>query len=515
MILDQLPRKISLLDATLIVVGVVIGSGIFLLPSVIARSVPSATAIMAIWIVTGLVSLLGAFAYAELGAMMPATGGQYVFLREAYGPACAFLSAWVFVFAAVPGGIAFLSRGFSIYLAQFIPLSPVAGNMVAAGLIIVLSAINYIGVREGTWTQRIFGSLKILGLILLIGAAVFSSPGGPVTAPAPQAFSYHGIGVAVAACLLAYNGWSFVSFVAGEVTHPERNIPRSLVLGMALVIFLYMGANLAYMHVLSLPEIAVSERVGATVMQRITGPAGARLLSVLILCSIVGAINGNILTGARIPFAQARDGLFFARFGHIHSRFQTPSFAIAVQCGWSRVLLLSGSFEALYRVHHSFGLALLHTYVGAVGCCAANFPMRSDRTGCGVILRHFGSSSRLLYGLSPTPLVDQPKPSLAAILIAGAGIPFYIVRTRTMRRLPKAAMLPPENRSNASLRSRCRTPAGPESAASPQHRDASLPPRFIDKWRARSNTPQDRYRRKPRPSAGPKRAPPRCSIHAE
>lgn len=436
--MDQLPRKISLLDATLIVVGVVIGSGIFLLPSVIARSVPSATAIMAIWIVTGLVSLLGAFAYAELGAMMPATGGQYVFLREAYGPACAFLSAWVFVFAAVPGGIAFLSRGFSIYLAQFIPLSPVAGNMVAAGLIIVLSAINYIGVREGTWTQRIFGSLKILGLILLIGAAVFSSPGGPVTAPAPQAFSYHGIGVAVAACLLAYNGWSFVSFVAGEVTHPERNIPRSLVLGMALVIFLYMGANLAYMHVLSLPEIAVSERVGATVMQRITGPAGARLLSVLILCSIVGAINGNILTGARIPFAQARDGLFFARFGHIHSRFQTPSFAIAVQCGWSLVVLLSGSFEAL-TAYTILSAWLFYTLtVGAVAVLRRKLPDAKRP------YRMWGYPATLWIFLAASvwfiadAVIGQPGPSLAAILIAGAGIPFYIVRTRTMRRLPQS-----------------------------------------------------------------------------
>src|SRR5450755_1209595 len=152
---DELPRKLGRLDATLIVVGVVIGSGVFLLPSLIARNVASGLVIMAIWIITGLVSLLGAFAYAELGAMMPATGGQYVFLREAYGPACAFLSAWVFVLAAVPGAIAFLSRGFSIYLGQFIPLSPLRANLVSVALIIVLSGVNYIGVREGAWAQRI------------------------------------------------------------------------------------------------------------------------------------------------------------------------------------------------------------------------------------------------------------------------------------------------------------------------------------------------------------------------
>src|SRR4051812_46837867 len=188
---------------------------------------------MAIWIATGFVSLLGAFAYAELGAMMPATGGQYVSLREAYGPACAFLSAWVFAFAAVPGAIAFLSRGFSIYLAQFISLSPTSAEFVSAGVIVVLSGINYLGIREGAWTQRIFGSLKILGLILLIAAAVFMAPpaGGK---PEATAFTYRGIGIAVSACLMAYNGWSFVSFVAGEVKNPERNIPRSLVVGMAI-----------------------------------------------------------------------------------------------------------------------------------------------------------------------------------------------------------------------------------------------------------------------------------------
>jgi APA family basic amino acid/polyamine antiporter len=436
--LDQLPRKIGLLDATLIVVGVVIGSGIFLLPSVIARNVPSASAIMAIWIITGLVSLLGAFAYAELGAMMPATGGQYVFLREAYGPACAFLSAWVFVFAAVPGGIAFLSRGFSIYLGQFIPLSPIRGDLISAAVVIVLSGINYIGVREGAWTQRIFGSLKIIGLFLLIGSAVFSSPGTAI-ATQPHEFSYHGIGVAVAACLLAYNGWSFVSFVAGEVTHPERNLPRSLVLGMALVIFLYLGANLAYMHVLTLTEIAATERVGATVMERITGPAGARLLSVLILCSIVGAINGNILTGARISFAQARDGLFFARFGRIHPRFKTPSFAIAVQCAWTLVVLLSGSFEAL-TAYTILSAWLFYTLtVGAVAVLRRklpNAPRPYRMWGYPATLWIFLASSGWFIA---DAVVGQPRPSFAAILIAAAGVPFYLIRTRLLRRLPEGS----------------------------------------------------------------------------
>ena len=430
--MEQLPRKLNFIDATLIVVGVVIGSGIFLLPSLIARNVPNERAIMAIWIATGIVSLLGAFAYAELGAMMPATGGQYVFLREAYGPACAFLSAWVFVFAAVPGAIAFLARGFSIYLGQFFTLTPLNANLASAALILVLSSINYIGVREGAWTQRIFGTLKIAGLVLLIVAALFAHPNAGGAAQ-PVEFSYHGIGIAVSACLMAYNGWSFVSFVAGEVKHPERNIPRSLVIGMLIVMFLYLGANLAYMHVLTVPEIAATGRVGATVMERITGAAGARLLSALVLCSIVGAINGNIMTGARIPFAQARDGLFFARFGHIHPSFKTPSFAIAVQCAWSLVLLFSGSFEALssYTI-----LSAWLFYVLTVNAVAV---LRRKRPDAHRPYRMWGYPATLWLFLAASAwfiadaVFGRPGPSFAALLITAAGIPFYLIWTRPLK----------------------------------------------------------------------------------
>jgi len=396
---------------------------------------------MAIWIVTGVISFLGAFAYAELGAMMPATGGQYVFLREAYGPACAFLSAWVFVFAAVPGAIAFLSRGFSIYLGQFIALSPFQADLVSAGLIIVLSSINHIGVREGAWTQRIFGSLKIAGLILLIGGAIFTSPAAAASAGSalPRELNYHGIGIAVSACLMAYNGWSFVSFVAGEVKQPERNIPRSLVVGMLIVMFLYLGANLAYMHVLTVPEIAASDRVGATVMEKIAGQAGARLLSLLVLCSIMGAINGNIMTGARIPFAQARDGLFFARFGRVHPRFLTPSFAIAVQCCWSLIVLLSGSFEALSSY------TILSAWLFYVLTVAGVAVLRRSRPGAPRPYRMWGYPATLWIFLAASAwfiadsVVGQPGPSLAALVITGAGVPFYLIWARRASRLGESA----------------------------------------------------------------------------
>src|SRR2546423_1662125 len=168
--MKQLPRKLGLLDATLIVIGIVIGSGIFLLPNVIARNLPSGPAIIAVWIVSGVLSYFGAEAYAELGAMMPATGGKYVYLREAYGRWCAFVCGWVFVLAVVPGGIAFLAVGLSIYLDHFVRLAPASRTIVSLALVAILSAFNYIGVREGAWIQRIFTSLKILGLGVVIGS---------------------------------------------------------------------------------------------------------------------------------------------------------------------------------------------------------------------------------------------------------------------------------------------------------------------------------------------------------
>jgi APA family basic amino acid/polyamine antiporter len=345
----ELPRKLGWLDATLIIVGIVIGSGIFLLPNLIARSLPSAGAILSAWVISGVLSYFGALAYAELGAMMPATGGQYVYLREAYGPLCAFVSAWTFTLAVLAGGTAWLAVTFSIYAGHFVRLTPLAAKAVSLALIAVLSAVNYIGVRESAWVQRIFTSLKIAGLLLLIGAAFFAARSGPpVPAAAGPPFSFASFGVAMTACLMAYNGWTYISFVAGEVTRPHRNLHRSLVAGMAVVMALYVLANVAYLKVLTVPEIAATERVGALLARRTMGPIGASLVSATVLLSIVGAVNGCVLTSARVPFAQARDGLFFRRFGEVHPRFQTPAFAIVVQGLWAAVLVLSGTYETLF-----------------------------------------------------------------------------------------------------------------------------------------------------------------------
>jgi len=441
--MDQLPRRLGLIDATLIVIGVVIGSGIFLLPNVIARRLPSGPAMLAVWVVAGVLSYFGALAYAELGAMMPATGGQYVYLREAFGPGCAFVSGWVFLLAVIPGGMSFVAVGFSIYLDHFIPLSPVMRTVVSLALLAVLGAANYVGVKEGAWIQRIFTSLKIAGLLLLIGAAVFarhvmplpdgrgSLGGGP--AGGGPVLSYSGIGFALTACLMAYNGWSYVSFVAGEIKNPQRNLPRAMALGMAGVIALYVAANVAYLNVMTVPEIAATERVGAAVAARTMGPAGASVLSVVVLLSIVGAINGNILTGARIPFAQARDGLFFASFGRIDPRFETPALGIVFLTVWTGLLVVTGSYETL------FAYAMLSSWIVYTLGVAAVWVLRRKAPDAPRPYKMLGYPYTMWAFLIVSAwymvdaMVNQPGPSVMAFVVSGAGIPFYVYWRRKGR----------------------------------------------------------------------------------
>ena len=438
--MEQLARKLGLLDTTLIVVGIVIGAGIFLLPNVIASSLPSATAIVAVWVAAGVLSYFGALAYAELGAMIPATGGQYVYLREAFGGACGFLGGWVNMLAVVPGGTAFLAVGFSIYLDHFTPLSPAMRRVVSVALVMVLSAANYIGVQEGAWIQRIFTSWKIAGLALLIGAAALA----PHRAAAPHAvtrlISYNGIGVALSACLMAYNGWSYVSFVAGEVKDPQRNLPRALALGMLAVMVLYVGANIAYLNVMTVPEIAATERVGDVVAERTMGPAGAAVLSAVVLLSVIGAINGSILTVARIPFAQAQDGLFFARFGRVHPRFGTPGLAIVAQAIWSAGLILTGSYEAL------FSYSIFSAWIFYTLSVLAVWVLRRKMPEAPRPYRMWGYPYTMWAFVIVSvwymadALVNQPGPSLIALVIAAAGIPFYLRWRGTARPIKRNSL---------------------------------------------------------------------------
>jgi APA family basic amino acid/polyamine antiporter len=430
----ELPRKLGLFDSTSIVIGTMVGSAIFLVPSSIAQSLPSAPMILSIWVIAGVLSLLGALAYAELGAMMPATGGQYVFLRESFGPMGGFLCGWSFFLAARSGGIAVVAVGFSIYLSYFLPLTPVLAKVVSCGLILFLSWVNYRGIRVGATVQNVFTSLKVLGLALLIGSA-FLSP-AHAASPAPsEPFSMNHFGVAMIAGLWAYNGWFAISLVAGEVRNPQRNLPLSLMLGVTAVIAIYLLANLGYMRVFTIPELAATERVASATAQLTMGHVGAVLVSLTILISMFGTTNGNIMTASRLYFAQARDGLFFETFGYVHPRFETPAVSILGQAIWSSLLALSGSYEVLFS-YSTFTFWIFYAMTVA---------------GVMILRRKYPTMERpyKMWGYPVTPvifvavaawfvantLVSRPGPSLIGLGMIASGVPaYYAWRWRELRK---------------------------------------------------------------------------------
>jgi len=273
----ELPRRLGLLDSAAIVVGTIIGSGIFVVPNLVARSLPSEPWILAAWVFTGVLSFFGALAYAELGAMMPATGGQYVFLREAYGPLFGFLCGWTNFFIVISAAIAWLSITFATYVAYFVPLTPLLSKTIAVGLIATVTLVNYRGVVAAAAVQKTFTVMKVLGLAVLVGAAFLGERhhvASAVGSPSAPVVTLSGFGVAMIACLLSYDGWVALSFVAGEVKNPKQTLPLALALGLALAIVIYVLANVAYLRVLSPSEIAATPHVGALVAERSLGPAG-------------------------------------------------------------------------------------------------------------------------------------------------------------------------------------------------------------------------------------------------
>ena len=427
----ELPRKLGLVDATAILIGTVIGSAIFLVPNAVARSLPSAGLILLVWSMTGVLTFFGALAYAELGAMIPATGGQYVYLREAYGPLVGFLSGWASFLVMQSGGIATLAAGFSIYLSYFVPLSPVAGKLASVLLIAVLTAVNYRGVRLGAGVQRVFTFLKLAGLTVIVVSA-FLSPRHVETAATPglTGFSWSQFGVAMIACLWAYEGWNCVSFVAGEVKRPERNLLLALSLGTAALIAIYLAANVAYMRVLSVPTLATTDRVAARVAEITMGSIGGTLVSLTILLSIIGASNGAILTFARAYFAQARDGLFFRAVGNVHPRFETPHVAIVVQGVWAAVLAISGSYELLfsYVVFAAwifYGLAVLGVVV--LRRKAPDLPRPYKMWGYPVTPIAFAA---VAFWFVINTIITTPVSSLIGLAIVAAGVPVYYIWRR-------------------------------------------------------------------------------------
>ena len=362
----ELARDLGLSHAGAVVVGTIIGSGIFLVPSEMMQAVGSARVVYLAWVVGGLLSFFGALTYAELGAMKPQAGGEYVYVRDAYGPLAGFLYAWTWFLIAKPASIATITTGlvriletfpvFSFFSHACIshPFTVNYGQVVAIGATVLVSWLNYIGVRRAGEFQFLFTLLKV-AIILGIVAVGFSYSGGTwanfATEFAGAKGGVAGFFAALVAALWAYDGWNDLNMVAGEIRDPQRNIPLSLIWGVATVGALYILVNAAVQYVLPAAAVAASERPASDAVALVLGRAGASLVSAGMAVSMLVTLNGTILSGARVPFAMARDGYFFKTIAEVHPRFRTPWVAIVVQCGLAIVLLLlGGSFRQFFSL---------------------------------------------------------------------------------------------------------------------------------------------------------------------
>jgi APA family basic amino acid/polyamine antiporter len=422
----ELPRQLRLVDAVAIVAGTIIGSGIFLVPNLVARNLSTAPLILGAWIFTGVLSFFGALAYAELGAMYPSTGGQYVYLREIYGPLWAFLCGWAYFFVILSASVAWLGVVFANYLGYFIPLTPALAKCAATALIVAVTLVNYRGVALGANVQKLFTAIKLGGLLTLIVSAFFFS-GAKAAAASPEPFKLSHFGIAMIACVLSYDGWVAVTCVAGEIKNPKRNLLLALVFGLGIVIVVYLLANAAYLRVLSIPDIARADRVGALVAERTMGRAGGTFLAAVILISITGSMNGWIMTAPRIFFAQARDGMFLPIFGRIHPRYQTPYVSIVLFGAWSVLLTLTGTYEtlasyAMYAAWIFYGLTASGVIV-----------LRLRQPDMARPYRMWGYPTTLLLFIAVAisfvlnTLIATPGPAIAGTLLIAAGAPVYFI----------------------------------------------------------------------------------------
>ena len=358
---DGLTRELGLLDATMINAGTMIASAIFIVPSAIAAGMQASGPSLLVWVIAGLVSLCGALCVAELGAALPAAGGQYVYLSRAFSPMIGFLYGWSAFLVINTASIAAISVGFATYLGFFTPITPSGIKLVAAASIVGLTLLNLLGLRVGATTQNLI-TLPKIGALLVIPLVALLLPQGQAgnLAPLWPAEGSRSLllvaGPALVAALWAYDGWIESTYVGSEIRDPGRNLPRSIVLSTALVMLLYVAANVGYFSLLSAPGVAGSTLVASDAMKVVLGTAGAVFVSAAILISTLGANNGIVFTSARIPFAMAREGLFFQWAARLSGRTHSPNQALLVQMVVAVVLTLTGSYVQLatYVVFVSF-----------------------------------------------------------------------------------------------------------------------------------------------------------------
>lgn len=343
-------RRVGLFPASMLVVGGIIGSGIFLNPSVVASRAGSSTLIISAWVLGGVIAILGAFIFAELGARRPATGGGYVYLREAWGPLPAFLYAWTILLVIGSGAIAAVAMTFASYALAVAGAPAGWTNTLALMAIVALTGLNVLGVRQSAVTTTIFTLLKLGALAMLIIVGLGGELAGRFPASLPQqppTTPVIALAGALVPVLFAYGGWQQTNFMAEELIDPERNLPRALLLGVLIVVAVYVSANFVYVGALGPAGLAASTAPAADTMQIVLGPVGRTLIGAGIALSTFGFLNLAICANARVVQAMAADGLFFEPFARLHPRFQTPHIALLAQGLWSAALALSRSYGAL------------------------------------------------------------------------------------------------------------------------------------------------------------------------
>jgi len=427
-------RSLRPRDAALIVVGGIIGGGIFLSPGVAAQRTESGLTLLLVWAAAGVLTLIGALCYAELGARRPHAGGTYVYLREAFGPLAGFLFGWTMLLVIYSGSSAAVATIFASYAASLFGLPPSWSLPLTVGALVFVTGLNLFGLRLGAQIQNLFAVLKLLAVAALVVAGLFFAGASHVQVLAVDP-ARRGVGLVGAALpvLFAYSGFTYLNNLAGEVRDPQRTLPRALALGMLLVILAYALVNVACLAVLGHDGLAASTAPAADVMQRVLGPAGAKVIALGVAISTLGFCNITLVAGARVLQVMGEDGLFFRAVARLHPRHHTPNTALLLLSGWAVVLALSGSYGQLLD-YATFGDWL----ACAVGVATLFRYRRRDGVAAGFRVPGYPWLPLLFIGIVAWVVVrtmlDNPRNAGIGVLIMLAGAPVYVVWRRLFSR---------------------------------------------------------------------------------
>ncbi|MEX2270490.1 MAG: amino acid permease [Vicinamibacterales bacterium] len=428
----MLKRALGLPDATAMVVGTIIGASIFVQPSEISAQMPTPGGILLVWLAAGILTLFGALACAELASAFPRTGGVYVYLTEAYSPAAGFLWGWAMFWSMHTGIIAAIAMIFARYAAVFVPMGDMGLRLTAVGLILVLSAVNILGVRYGGRVQTAFTAAKVSAILVMIVAGLLLSRDASIyhlQSPASEPATFNGFVLAMAAGLFAYGGWHMVTFTAGETRDAASTIPRALVAGVLVVTACYAGLNFVYLRVLPLGALRTSTRVAADAADALMGAGGAGLMAALVMISTFGAVNGIILSGPRVYYSMAHDGLLFRWFGEVHPRFQTPHRALILQAVWASALTLTGTYRALFtRVIYTEWI-FFAAMAGALFVLRrrANYSPAYRIWGYPIVPAVFAIAALVVVAIQ---VAADPRDSAIGLGMVLAGLPVYLLWLR-------------------------------------------------------------------------------------